>query len=84
MRNKKGGVYLSVIIGLMIYISGVLFIPFLLDDIDTTRSDLNCSSAATLTGGEMITCLMVDLIIPHLIWIVISLALGFLLGGTDT
>ena len=80
MINKKGSIFLGVTIGIFIYIIGVLFIPFITDDITTTRNELDCTNAS-ITGGTMITCLMVDSLIPYIIWFFISLLLGFIVGG---
>lgn len=80
-RNKRASLFLSITIAVTIWIFGILFIPFLVDDITTTRIALSCASPALLSGGEMITCLMIDTIVPYLIWTIVSLALGFAFGG---
>ena len=81
MLNKKGSIFFGVIIGIFIFVCGVLFLPFLADDISTTRTDLKCSEAVNITGGVMITCLSVDILIPYVILFFSSLALGFIIGG---
>jgi len=78
--NKKGNVFFGVIVGIVIFIFGILFIPFLADDIDTTRTDLDCTNTS-ITGGTMMTCLVVDLTIVYLIWFFVSIALGFIVGA---
>lgn len=78
--NKKGGMFLAVAIALLVYITGVLFIPFIVDDVDTARADLDCSNTS-ISGGTKLTCLQVDLVVPYLIWFFISLALGFIVDG---
>lgn len=79
--NKKGSFLLSVSIGLFIYIMGVLFIPFITDDITTTRNDLDCTNSS-ITDSTKLTCLAVDLVVPYFIWFFISLLIGFIIGGT--
>jgi len=78
--NKKGSIFLGVIIGLFIYISGVLFLPFITDDITTTRSSLDCSNSS-ISDGIKLTCLTVDLVVPYYIWFFISLLIGFIIGS---
>ena len=78
--NKRGLIIFSVIIGLFIYICGILFLPFLADDIVTFREGLSCSSS-TLTYGTMIACLLGDLVVPNFIWLIVSLGIGYILGG---
>ena len=80
MMNKRGSFFFGFAIGLFIFVMGVLFIPFLTDDITTTRTSLDCTNTS-ITGGEMITCLEVDIITPYLIWFFISVALGYISGG---
>ena len=76
--NKKGAIFIGVIIGLIIYMSGVLFIPFLTDSVDETRAALDCTNTAISSGNKM-TCLEIDLVIPYVIWLFISLALGIIM-----
>ena len=80
--NKKGGVFFGVMIGIFLYIMGVLFIPFIVDDIDTTRDDLDCSNASAISDGTKMTCLQVDLVLPYLIWFFVSLAVGYISGAS--
>jgi len=77
--NKRGSFFLGFVVFLIVFINGVLFIPFIQDDITTTRIDLNCSDS-TISSGNMITCLMVDSAIPYFIVLFISVALGFIAG----
>lgn len=75
--NKKGSFFLGFIIFLIIFINGVLIIPFLQDDITTSRTDLNCADSS-ISSGNMITCLMVDSAIPYFIILFIGVGLGFI------
>lgn len=79
--NKKGNIFLGVIIGMFIFISGVLIVPFLADDISTLRTNLNCANPSQITGGVMVTCLLNSALIPYFIWFFTSIALGFIIGG---
>jgi hypothetical protein len=80
MMNKKGGIFLSVVIALLIFITGVLFLPFIMDSITNFRSSLDCSNSL-ISNGEKITCLMGDSVVPYVIWAFTSLALGYIIGG---
>lgn len=76
--NKRGAVFIGIIIGLIIYMSGVLFIPFLTDSIDETRVALDCTNMA-ISYGNKFTCLQTDIVIPYFIWLFVSMALGIIL-----
>jgi len=78
--NKKGSVFFGIGIGIVIFIFGVLFLPFIMDDVTTFRTAMDCSNT-DITGGTMLSCLVGDAIVPYLIWFFISLSLGFVVGG---
>ncbi|MFW5902807.1 MAG: hypothetical protein ACOC56_00490 [Atribacterota bacterium] len=78
--NKKGNIYFAVIIALIIWISGIMIMPFMVDGVDDFRTEMNCSDSS-ISDGAKLTCLSGDTLIPYFIWTLISLALGFLLGG---
>lgn len=80
--NRKGNMYFGIIIGIFVFVTGVLFIPFITDDITTARNNLQCSSPTTITSGTMLTCLLFSSLTPYLIWFFVSLLLGFIVGGT--
>lgn len=80
MMNKRANIFLAVVIGLAIWIFGVLFIPFITDDISTSRLSLDCTNM-DISDGAKLNCLAVDLVIPYFIWFIISLALGYIIGG---
>jgi hypothetical protein len=79
IKNKKGNIFLKIIIILFIWINGILMIPFLTDDIDTSRSDLSCSTT-TISFGTKTLCLTIDLVIPMLIWTLVVIILGLMVG----
>ena len=78
--NKRGSMIFGITIGIFIYITGVLFIPFIIDDVDTARDALNCTDS-TITDGNKINCLITDITIPYFILFFISLLLGFVAGS---
>lgn len=78
--NKRGNIFFGIVIALFIFASGVLFMPFIEDDITTYRNDMSCSQADSISDGAKLSCLMTDGLMPYFIWFFISLALG-ILGG---
>lgn len=79
--NKKGGIFLGVALGIFMFISGVLILPFITDDVTTARVDLNCSNADSITDGTKLTCLFFGGLTPYFIWFFSSLALGLIIGS---
>ena len=79
-KSKKGSIFFGIGLGITIYIFGILFLPFLMDDVTTFRTSMDCSNVL-IGGGEMLSCLVGDLTIPYIIFFIISLALGFMIGG---
>lgn len=80
--NKKGSAFFGVTIAIVVYIFGVLFLPFIIDDVTTFRGAMDCSNT-NITGGTMLACLLGDAMVPYLIWFFISLALGFIMGARE-
>lgn len=81
--NNKGSVFFGVIIAIFIFATGVLFIPYVADDITSLRTTLNCGdTSANLTNGEMLVCLQASALVPYLIWFFTSIAIGYLVGVT--
>ena len=80
MRNKKGNVYLGISIALFIWVFGILFLPFVMDEVATTKTLLDCTNTS-ITGGTMLSCLAVSGVIPYLILTLVAVALGFIAGS---
>lgn len=83
MLHNKGQLAdfgLSLLIALMIFMSGMLFINPLTSSIDAARADLSCSSASTISDGTKLLCLVVDTVVIYFIIAVISLAGGMVLS----
>ena len=78
--NKRGSVFFGISLAIFIYIAGVLFMPFIMDDVTTFRDAMDCSGD-DISNGTMISCLIGDATIPYLIWFFISLALGLVAGA---
>jgi len=79
--NKRGSIFLGLGLGIFIFITGVLILPFLTDDVTTFRTALDCSSADSISDGTKLTCLFGGGIVVYYIWFFSSLALGVIIGG---
>jgi uncharacterized membrane protein len=71
---------LGIGIALFVWVFGILFLPFLIDDITTFRTDMDCSNTS-ISGGSMLVCLAGGITAPLWIWTILSLAIGFIIGG---
>jgi len=80
MMNKKASFFFGITIAIFVYIMGVLFLPFIMDDITTARDSLDCSNA-DITDGNKLNCLITDLTVPYLILFFVSLAAGYIAGS---
>jgi len=80
MRNKKGAIWFGAIMGLFLFVMGVLFIPFMTDDVTTFRDEMDCSNSS-ISDGAKLSCLQGDLLIPYVIWFFTSMALGLFVGS---
>ena len=76
--NKRGNIFFGVAVFFLVYVFGVLFIPFIADDITTTRIELDCTNSG-ITDGAKLNCLLTDVLIPYFILFFISAASGFLI-----
>ena len=79
--NKKGNIFTGIVVAFLIFIFGILFLPFVTDDVVSVRTALDCTNATGITAGTMVNCLMTDLAVPYLIWFLVSLGLGFVAGA---
>ncbi|GBE19364.1 MAG TPA: hypothetical protein ENG87_00495 [Candidatus Pacearchaeota archaeon] len=80
IRGKKGNIFFGFVVALVVYIFGILFIPFITNDITTSQTALDCTNIS-ISAGSKLVCLNTDLVIPYVIWLIISIALGYLAGG---
>lgn len=80
IKSKKGSAFFGIAIGITIYIFGVLFMPYLMEDVTTFRDAMSCEDT-TISGGTMLSCVLGDAMIPYLIWFFVALSLSFLAGA---
>ncbi len=82
--NKKGNIFLNVSLGVFLYISVILFLPFITDDVTTSRAELGCNNFSLLTYGTMFQCILIGGVPPYFLWFGLVIAVGFLLGGLNS
>lgn len=78
--NKKGNIYFGIVIAILIWVSGILIMPFLINDIDTVRIGLDCTNSS-ISDFSKVNCLAVDSLIPYFIWTIAIIALSLLVGS---
>ncbi len=67
--NKKGQtIGFAILFAVIIFMVGVLILPFIGDEVTrTTSSDqLDCNNS-TISDGTKLTCLAVDIVIPYFV-----------------
>lgn len=76
--NKKGALFMAFVIAGMIFMAGMLLIPFFQDGVTDFRTNLQCSTNSSISDGAKLTCLAGDAVLPYFIWAIISLAGGII------
>ena len=80
IRGKKGQTFgIAILSSIIIFIIGIMCINFLMPEVSTARTDLNCANAGDITDGTKFLCLLVDVQVPYFIWLVFSISLGAIL-----
>lgn len=80
MRNKRGQTLgVAIIISIFIFIVGMLTINIIKPEVTVARSPevLDCSNAS-ITDGNKLTCLAVDVVVPYFIILVLAIAGGII------
>lgn len=80
LKDKRGNIFFGVVVALIVYISGILILPYLVEDVTNFRVAMDCTNTS-ISDTSKINCLMGDIIIPYWIWLIVSIALGFIVGG---
>jgi len=79
--NKRGQTLaLSITSALLIFIVGFLVLNFLTGEITSARNQLNCANPTAITDGTKLLCLAIDATVPYWIWLVLSIAIGAVIG----
>ena len=80
MKNKKGqAAILGIMVGIFVFMLAMVFINPLKDVISDARDSdqLDCTNSSISDGNKM-TCLIVDLILPYFIAAVLAVAGGWI------
>lgn len=77
--NKKGNIFFSITIGIFLFVTGVLVMPFLADDITSVRTALQCSSSS-ISDGTKLMCIGMSGVMPYFIIFFTLLGIGYLIG----
>ena len=76
MNGKKGSVYFSIMIAIVVFMTGMIIVNFMKTEVTNARVSLSCTTPATITDGTKVLCLITDSVVPYFIVLVLSIALG--------
>ena len=76
MNNKGQILGLSILTFLGILIVGFMFINFILPEVTTFRTNMDCSNASGISDGNKVLCLVGDLAVPLFVVAILSIAIG--------
>jgi len=76
MRGKRGQMGLAILGSIFCLLIGLLMVNFLMPEVTTFRTDMNCGSPTEIRDGVKLLCLMADATVIYWIVIVLSLVLG--------
>ena len=66
----------TLVSAIVVFIIGLMMINFLMPEITTFRTNLNCADASAITDGTKLLCLAVDTTIPYWILLIFSILVG--------
>jgi len=78
--NKKGqGWGLAIVVMIVLFISGMIFVNFMKTEVTRARNsnNLDCSNS-DISDGTKLTCLVVDSVVPYYILIMFSAVGGLI------
>lgn len=67
---------LAILSFLAVLIIGLMFVNFLMPEVTTFRTDMNCANASAISDGTKILCLFGDITVPYVIILVLALGIG--------
>ena len=79
INNKKGSMFISIIMAIMLFMIGMVVVNFIKAPIDDARISLNCDNAAAISDGTKMLCLVEDISLVYFMVLVISIAGGCLI-----
>jgi len=85
MNNKGQSTMLAIVVGIMIFIAGMLFVNPIKDDVTTARAadQMDCGNLS-ISDGAKVTCLGIDAVVPYFILIVLGAAGGIIFSRIIT
>ena len=78
--NKKAGIGLSILGMLGILLIGFMLTNFLMGEVTSFRTSMNCADADNIHDGNKILCLIGDIAVPYWIYLVLALGLGAIIA----
>jgi len=78
--NKKGGLGITIISAIFIFIVGMATINLILPEVTNFRVGMDCASASSISDSTKLTCLVRDLTIPYFILLIFSISIGGVLA----
>lgn len=78
MNNKGQTVLIAVFFAFFLYLFGIVFINFIIPDVDTARSALSCSDT-TISDGSRLLCLFVTTPVVYFIMALLSIVGGIII-----
>ena len=78
-RDKRGSLFFAFISGFMLFMAGLVFMNFIMPEVDGARVSMNCSNSTNISDGNKLTCLGIDGTIPYFILVIFSVAGGFII-----
>jgi hypothetical protein len=76
MKKKGQTLGLILISSIFFFIVGMMVINFLMPEVTTFRTDLNCATPAAITDGTKLLCLVGDTVVIYWIILVFSILIG--------
>ena len=74
--NKKGNLGIAIVTSIVIFIIGFASLNLLMPEVTQFRTDMDCATAADISDGTKVLCLIVDTTIPYWILLILSLSVG--------
>ncbi len=78
MNNRGQGLFMSIVVGVMIFMVGLLFINFLSGEITRASTALDCDNSDVISNGTKIACLIIDVTMLYFILIIFSFSGGII------
>jgi len=76
MNSRGQTLGVSIIAGIFIFIIGMMIINFVMPEVTTARTALNCADASSISDATKLLCLVVDTVVPYWILLVFSIMGG--------